>query len=178
MRLTVNLSTKPSVNWPIVDRVCGLAFLLFAGGLIWNFVQSSRISNELYHVTSQMKTLEVQTTALPLPTEQQLKKLEQQVTFANNLMKRRNNNQLALLDHLEQLTPQGITLNGLQPLDRDGRLLLEGRAASFKTLQRYLSKLAASEVLKDPLLLRQGETDSKEGNQPCTFTISCQVVFQ
>ncbi len=172
-RFTINLSTQTTFDRRSVNILCSallfsLSFLLLLNGRNLFITDAA-----LTRMNRQMEA-SPETSPLPALTDKDMQALKSQVDFANKLIYKKTKNMLLLLNHLEQVTPEGVVLTSLHPAEKDGLLKLEGNARNFPLIQTYLRKLNASGVFREPLLLSQTLSNNSP-NQEIGFSISCKV---
>lgn len=172
MRFSINLSTRPAFDRRSVNLFCSVVLIVLLSLLVLNGRNLMTTDAALTRMKQQLEHSE-KSPSLPVPGDKELQGLKSRIDFANKLIRQKSRNQLVLLNHLEQVTPDGIVLTSLQPAEKDGLLKLEGSARNFSLIQTYLKKLHASDVFKEPLLLSQ--TPNNSLNQGIGFSISCKV---
>lgn len=172
MHFGINLSTRPVFDRRSVNLLCGVVLLFMVALLAINGKNLMVTNAALTRMQQQLQRSET-TSALPVPTDKDLQSLKNRVDFANKLIRQKTRDPLVLLNHLEQVTPEGVVLTSLQPVEKDGLLKLEGSARNFSLIQTYLKKLYASGVFREPLLLSQ--TPDTASSQGVSFSISCKV---
>jgi type IV pilus assembly protein PilN len=175
MQLTLNLATKPFFDRRRVDMACLAGMVLLLGLLYVLGAQVISAQGELVRIRHQLSSVSQSGTPGVAPTEKALQQQQGDIDFANDIIRRKSRNRLLLLDQLEQVTPSGIILSSLQPVEKNGLLKLEGQARNFAVLQTYLKKLHSAGTFKDLMLLSQSKAVSNNGNQVLQFSISCAV---
>ncbi len=173
MRFNINLSPQPAFDSRTVNLLCNISLILISCILALNGLNFIRTNSELDRIEQQLKTL-AKNSSTSAPAEKDLNGLKTRIEFANRLISQKAKNPLALLDNLEEVTPEGVMLTTLQPADKEGVLKLDGIAGSFSLIQTYLNKLHESGRFRDPLLLSQAPDNNL--NQGIAFSISCKVV--
>ncbi len=176
MRFTINLATRTILDQRRIDRAClvavvVLAFLLAANILLfsWNFGKLRRLDAE----TSEMK--KQLTRPLPKIPEKEQNLIVADITFYNEIIKRKTYGWLGFLEKLEAATPNGISLTLLSPNKEKGSLSLEGWARNFKAIEEYLTLLEDSENFYDVLLLSHEKEELWEQAKGVRFSLSCRV---
>lgn len=179
MRFTINLATRRVIDQRRVDRACTVAVvllaILLAGNILlfsWNYGEMRRIDAEAAAVKNQL--------ARPLPTisEKEQAGIVENITFYNDIIKRKTYGWLAFLEQLEIATPDGIALTNLTPNRGNGSMTIAGWARNFKVLEAYLVLLEDSETFSDVLLLSHKQDELWEQAKGIRFSISCQVKEQ
>jgi len=176
MRFTINLATKRTLDQRRIDRACAVAVvvlaILLAGNILlfsWNFGEMRRIDAEAAAVKNKL--------ARPLPSipETEQAGIVADVTFYNDIIKRKTYGWLAVLEQLEIATPDGISLTNLTPDRGKGSMTIAGWARDFKIVAKYLVMLEDSETFSDVLLLSHKQDELWEQAKGVRFSISCQV---
>lgn len=172
MHFNINLSKRPAFDRRSVNLLCG-GVLLFLVVLLAINVRNLVVTDAVLTRMQQQLQRSEKTSVLPGPTDKDLQGLKSKVDFANKLIRQKTRDPLVLLNHLEQVTPDGVVLTSLQPAEKDGLLKLEGNARNFTMIQTYLKKLYASGIFREPLLLSQAPNTAS--GQGISFSISCKV---
>jgi Tfp pilus assembly protein PilN len=175
MRFSINLTSKPAFDRQVVNTACLLFLMLLSALLILNVIRYVRSGAEMARIQQQL-TGSLPASSGPVPSEQQLANIRDEIAFANQIISRKTRDNLALLNLLEQVLPVGVSLKGLKPIEKDGSLQLEGRARNVSAMQACLKKLNSSGRFKNVLLLRQSEDRSTDNGQGVEFSIICKVL--
>jgi len=179
MRFTINLATKTILDHRRVDRACTVAVvvlaLLLAGSMLlysWNLGELRRLDAETTEVKNRL--------ARPLPkiSEKDQAGIMANISFYNDIIKRKTYGWLAYLEKLEAATPDGIAVTSLLPNREKGSLAIDGWSRDFKTLEEYLAMLEDSETFYDVLLLSHKKDELWEQAKGVKFSISCRVKEQ
>ncbi|MDD2336689.1 MAG: PilN domain-containing protein [Geobacteraceae bacterium] len=179
MRFTINLATKTILNYRRVDRACTIAVvalgILLAGNIglySWNLGEMRRLDAETTEVKHRL--------ARPLPPipEKDQAGILANITFYNDIIKRKTYGWLAFLEKLEAATPDGISVTRLLPDRAKGSLAIEGWARDFKAVEAYLAMLEDSKTFYDVLLLSHKKEALWEQAKGVRFSISCRVKEQ
>ncbi|UWZ81176.1 PilN domain-containing protein [Geoalkalibacter halelectricus] len=80
------------------------------------------------------------------------------IAFANAILERDNFRWTQLLDRLEELVPEGVSIRSILPDHRTGSLNLTVVARGLSEMTAFLDQLMASEHLGGVYLLRQEKT--------------------
>lgn len=176
MRFTINLATRTILDQRRIDRACVaavvvLAFLLVGAILLfsWNYGELRRLDAEAGEMKKQL------TRPLPKIPEKDQARILEDITFYNEIIKRKAYGWLGFLEKLETATPNGIALTLLSPDKEKGNLTLQGWARNFKAIEEYLSLLEDSENFDDVLLLSHEKDELWEQAKGVRFSLSCRV---
>jgi type IV pilus assembly protein PilN len=179
MRFTINLATKTILDQRRVDRACTIAVVvltvLLAGNILlfsWNMGEMRRLDAE----TSTMKKR--LTRPLPNIPEKDQAGILANISFYNDIIKRKTYGWLAFLGKLEAATPDGISVTRLSPNREKGSMSIEGWARNFKAIEDYLAMLEDSDTFYDVLLLSHKKDALWEQAKGVKFSISCRVKEQ
>jgi type IV pilus assembly protein PilN len=179
MRFTINLATKTILDHRRVDRACTVAVvvlvILLAGNILlysWNLGEMRRLDVETTEVKNRL--------ARPLSkiSEKDQAGILANISFYNDIIKRKTYGWLAFLEKLEAATPDGIAVTSLLPNREKSSMAIEGWARDFKTLEEYLAMLEDSETFYDVLLLSHKKDELWEQAKGVKFSISCRVKEQ
>ncbi|MGA7826857.1 MAG: PilN domain-containing protein [Geobacteraceae bacterium] len=176
MRFTINLATRTFFDQRRVDRACMVAVVVLAALLVgnillfsWNLGESRRLDAE----TSAAKKRLIR--PLPQVSAKDQAGILANVSFYNEIIKRKSYDWLAFLEKLEAATPDGISLTLLSPNREKGSVKLEGWARDFKAIEAYLKMLEDSESFHNVLLLSHKNDALWEQAKGVRFSLSFQV---
>lgn len=179
MRFTINLATRTSLEQRRIDRACLAAVvvlvLLFVGNMLlfsWNVGELRRLDTETREMKKRL------TRPLPKISEQEQAGIVAEITFYNEIIKRKTYGWLGFLEKLETATPEGISLTLLSPNREKGSLSLEGWARNFTAIEEYLALLEDSGNFSDVLLLSHEKEELWEQAKGVRFSLSCRVKEQ
>jgi type IV pilus assembly protein PilN len=179
MRFTINLATKTIVDQRRADRACTFAVvalaILLAGNMLlfsWNFGEMRRLDAETTAVKKRLIH------PLPKIPEKDHAGILANISFYNDVIKRKTFGWLAFLEQLESATPEGISVTLLSPDRGKGVTSIQGWARDFKALEEYLEMLEDSGTFSDVLLLSHKEVALWEQAKGVKFSISCRVRMQ
>jgi type IV pilus assembly protein PilN len=107
--------------------------------------------------------------------EAEYQNLVARIRFANGIIYQKSFNWLGLLEKLENVVPEGISLNVIEP-DPKGKLLkLSGTASSFSHLRQLLENMEGASFFSDIYLISQNDAKVSDTQKGITFSINCQV---
>ena len=179
MRFTINLATKTILDHRRVDRACTVAVvalaILLAGNILffsWNLGEMRRLDTETIDMKNRL--------ARPLPSisEKDQAGILANISFYNDIIKRKTYGWLAFLEKLEAATPDGISMTLLSPNRETGSTSIEGFARDFKGVEGYLAMLEDSGTFSDVLLVSHKKDELWEQAKGVRFSISCRVKEQ
>lgn len=110
-------------------------------------------------------------------TENNYKKLTEDIKFANGIIERKSYDWVGLLNRLEAVVPDGLTLTSVEPNSKEKTLKLSGVSINFKTVQSLLDNLEESNFFHDIYLEKQDESKTIEGKKTLSFSISCKFAL-
>jgi type IV pilus assembly protein PilN len=174
MRFKINLATRTYVNAgqlkaAIVAAVALLVLLLLINiqRLAANAGETKRLQNEL-GVSKGGRVV----------TDQEYQGILARIKFANGVIEKKTFDWLALLDKLEIVVPDGISLTKIEPDIRENGLKVSGVARNFNNLRHFMENLEGSATFTNVYLLGQGLPGNGENSKGITFNIACQVDFK
>lgn len=146
MKLHLNLASRRYLNNRLVTYgFLGLTALLvlfalwFGQKLMVQRQQLARYQQQAQEITQQLNRLRGEPRK-PLSVAERAQ-LEETFTQARHLLKRDAFRWTALLDQMEELLPQGVSLAGFRPDYTKNRLAMTGRARSLKQMRLFLDRL-------------------------------------
>jgi Tfp pilus assembly protein PilN len=166
MKLTLNLADRSYVH----KRTLYLFYaVVLAGMAICSAVQGGlllRLHQQQEQVETHLREL-LQSKAGRQPAAEleprALQTLRQEVALANDILSRDSFRWTVMLDRLEEVVQDGITIRSLQPDYREGSLRLAASARGLPQLSSFLDRLLASGFFSDVYLLDQASTKVKDG---------------
>jgi type IV pilus assembly protein PilN len=177
MRFTINLATRTYLDHRALNRIgyCAIAVLLVLA--VWNVSRVASTLGEQSRLRGEIASLESRIGAKSKGvSETDASRQKARIRFYNKIIESKSINWLGKLETFEDVTPEGVSLSLLSPGKKTGEWNLEGRARSFKAVQRYLEKLYASKRFSNVLLLSHQNITSGENVRGVQFTISCKVL--
>ncbi len=175
MRFRINLATRTYINagqlkTAIAAAVALLALLLLINiqRLAANAGEAKRLQNELGVSRGGGKVV----------SDLEYQALLVRIKFANGVIEMKTFDWLALLDKLEMVVPDGISLTKIEPDIRENGLKVSGVAKNFKNLRHFMENLEGSATFTNVYLLGQGLPASGENFKGITFNIACKVDFK
>ncbi len=176
MRFNINLATKIYINTKLLKLSTAAAILLLVLILILNiryvasrYEEMRRLTNEIAALDSKFKT------ASKGVSEKEYNALLDRIGFANTVIEKKIYNWVDLLDKLEQIVPDGISITSIDPDTKSHELKLAGIARSFNNLRIFIEHLEDSRSFTDVYLMSQAESKVGDTVQGINFTLTCKV---
>lgn len=177
MRFTINLATRTYLDHRLLNRLGGCAIALLLVITVWNVSRVSSNLGEQNRLKAEIsKVRDRLGTGSGLVPEAEASRQKNRIRFYNRIIERKSTNWLGILESFENITPEGISLSSLTLDKKQEQWKLDGRARSFKAVQRYLEKLETSGVFTDVMLLSHQNITAGENMRGVQFAISCKVV--
>lgn len=165
MKLTLNLSSRPYVN----RRMLYLVYALLGGALVLllalNAAYAHRLRAEAEQIRSHLAELKGGTGGSPAVAEitpEALRRQQESIAFANDILRRDSFRWTRLLDHLEEAAVEGVAIRGLQPDYKERSLRVRGAARGVDEMRRYLDQLIASRHFSEVYLLEQSREEAPD----------------
>ncbi|MBT0662786.1 PilN domain-containing protein [Geobacter pelophilus] len=176
MRLTINLATRTYINRGQLNLLFAVVFVILIAFSAVNIIEISSNWGEADRINSELRALEQKssTKGRNVP-EAEYQNLVSRIRFANGVIYRKSFNWLGLLEMLENVVPEGISLSAIEPDTKKKALKLTGTTSSFANLRKLLENMEGSSNFSDIYLLSQNDTKVGEAQKGITFSISCQV---
>lgn len=177
MRLTINLATRPYYNRRTTTVLLLALILLSVLGLLLGTVRLSRSTHELRRLTDDIAKLDNRKADMQSALRDHATARHQRRTAAlAKLMNRQATvNWLGILNDLESVTPQGISLTKLESDDK-GDLSLEGITRTFGEVQLLIEQLERSGRFRDLLLVSHTTRQDPEWGRIIQFAITSRIV--
>lgn len=173
MRFDINLATRHYINTRQLNLAVVAAVILLGGMLASNLVAFISASSEIGRLTADLAGHSSKETKNVPPQEYQA--LLRKISFANTIIARKSYDWLALLDQLEVVVPDGVSLSSLDPDPKGGSLKIAGVALNFKALRTFVEQLEVSRFFTDVYLVSQSESKVSETQKGISFSITCKV---
>lgn len=178
MRFSINLATRTYLNQRLLNRISAVVITVLIVLLGWNVTRIAWNLGEQRRLASEVKALEGSLNIRPGGiTEKDFTRQQARIRFFNEIIGRKGAGWLKLLDLVENVTPEGISLAVVAPGKKHGELKLDGRARSFAVVRQYVEKLEGSKAFSEVLLLSHQEMLVGEKARGVQFSISCKVQF-
>jgi hypothetical protein len=180
MKLTLNLADRSYVHKRSLHLFYAVTLVAMA---ICSAVQGGlalRLHRQEQQVEARLQALQ-QAKASQQPVAQlspkALQALRQEVALANDILARDSFRWTVMLDRLEEVVQDGITIRSLQPDYREGSLRLAASARGLPQLGTFLDQLLASGFFSDVYLLDQATAKVKDsaGAERTAITFSLQL---
>lgn len=176
MRYTINLTTRTHLDHQLLNKFISITAIILLLIAVWNVsqvasnvVEQSRMAVEIEAI--QKKSL-LKNGAI---SESDINRQKSRVRFYNEIIARKSNNWLKILESFENVTPDGISLSSLTPDKKTGDWKIAGRARNFKAVQQYLETLESSKEFSNIMLMSHQNIITAPGERGVQFSISCTV---
>ena len=178
MRFDINLATRTYVDTRALRLALILALLLVAGFTLLNLRSFSSNLGERKRLASDIAALDARFKAsAPDVSEKDFQVLMKRISFSNGIIRKKTANWLLLLDSVENVTPEGVSLSQIEPDQKNGGVKLGGMARSFKNIRQMVERMESDRRFSDVYLVSQSEVSVGENRKATTFEISCKVGF-
>lgn len=177
MRFTINLATRTYLDHSLLNRLgyCAIAVLLAITG--WNVNRVSSNMGEQTRLDAEITVIQGRLGTKPGNiSENEFSRQKTSIRFYNEIIERKSLNWLSMLESIENITPEGISLSSLTQDKKLDEWKLDGHARSFKSVQHYLEKLEASKNFSNVLLLSHQNMVAGENVRGVQFSITCTVL--
>jgi len=178
MRFTINLATRTYLDHRLINRVIIVSMLILTALSAWKIVSFCWNLGELDRLRSDIASLEKRLSGRQAGvSEKEYNRQLATIRFYNGIIERKSSDWLALLDKLENATPEGIALVSLAPDKKTDAIQIEGLARNFDHVRLYLDRLEDSKAFSHILLLSHGDIAvTAKKNNGVKFAISFQVI--
>jgi len=182
MKLTLNLASRTYLNRRLLFgfylAVSGLLAVLLALGIGFHFRSQAQVKQIRKHLAE----LGQETATWPRAEDSPIsaavyEKLQKDIEFANELLAQDSFRWTALLGRLEEVMPEKVAINGIQPDYKGKSLSLTGMAREVEDLQQFLDNLLASAHFGDVYLLQQSRL-KESGQSEAAGAISFSIVVK
>jgi type IV pilus assembly protein PilN len=179
MYFSINLATRTYLDRRLVNRIGFSLCAVFVVLLVWNINRTAWSYGELRRLRTDISAYEGRLSSRPNGiSEKEYTLLLGNISFYNDIIRRKSFNWMGLLEQLELATPEGIALSALTPDKKSGDIKIEGRAKNFAHIKSYLDKLEDSRIFTSVLLLSHSDIAVGERTKGVQFSISCKAAPQ
>lgn len=186
MKFTLNLASRRYINKRALSNgfVAALCLLLLVGAWLVNalVVNSGTLTQErqrLAEVNQQLQALRGGPQKTLSPAERA--ELEQKFLVVAELLKQDAFRWTELLDRMENLLPEGVTLSGFRPNYKKKSLALSGRARSLKEMRLFLDRLLKDKSFAQVYINNHSRIKVKDyadnEREAISFTFQLEGVF-
>lgn len=177
MRFTINLATRTYLDHRLLNRLAFCFILLLVVCTGWNVSRITTYWGEQSRLKSDVAALQNKLGVKPGGiSDTEFTRQKARIRFYNEILERKSTNWFAILEVLENVTPEGISFSSLLPGKNQNEWKLEGRAISFKLVQQYIEKLEASKNFTNILLISHQNLATNDTRRGVQFVITCKVV--
>lgn len=178
MRFSINLATRTYIDKRLLNQVCYGVLALLVVLLGWNITRASWNLGEQRRIDSEVRTLESRFNSKPGGvSDKDFTQQQSHIRFYNEIIDRKSRDWLKLLDHIERVTPDGISLAIVAQGKKKDELNLEGRAKTFASVRQYLERLEESREFTSVLLMSHQDLITGDKGRGVQFKISCKVQY-
>jgi len=178
MRFSINLATRTYINRRLLNQVCFGSIALLIALLGWNITRASWNLGEQRRLDAEIRSLDDRLNSKPGGvSDKDFAQQQAHIRFYNEIIDHKSKDWLKLLDFVESVTPDGVSLATMAQGKKSDELNLEGRAKSFATVRQYLEKLEESKVFTNVLLLSHQDLITGDKGRGVQFKVSCKVQF-
>lgn len=173
MNLNINLATRVYINFKQVNFLLIIAFLLCSFWLAFNLYSSVANFEQIYKYTeliSKGKKAEGK-----LVSEADYSKFLSRIKYTNGILYKHSYDWLSLLENLERLIPNGVSLKSLEPSNKGENLKLSGVATGFDSVRKFVESLENSKTFTDIYLTEQTNIKFDNKKKGVNFTITCKA---
>lgn len=178
MEFNINLATRSYIDKRLVKQLCYGAIAVLLLLTAWNITRFSWNMGELRKVSAEIQELEKRINSKPAGiSDRDYAQQQAQISFYNQVISQKSKNWLKMLDLVETVTPDGISLSVLNHGKNNGELNLEGHARTFAVMRKYLEKLEETGAFSSVMLLSHQNLLIGEKGRGVSFKISCKVQY-
>lgn len=176
MRLTINLATRTYLNNRQLNYLFAFIFILLIFLLMINIRHIASSTAETSRIKEDLKAFQHKSgsSGKRIP-ESEYQDLVNQIKSANEIIYRKTFSWLTLLDKLEGVIPEGVSIKQIEPDSKNKILKLSGTTPAFSKLRLMLENMEASRDFAEIYLLTQSVTRVGDSQKGISFSITCQV---
>jgi len=174
MNFQINLATRVYVDFQKINLLITLAIAVISIWIAFNFYSLLTVADEIKRF-SDLKAGAM--TGAKNVSEADYNRLLTNIKFANTILIKRSYDWLNLLDHLELVVPDGVSLRGLEPTDKGQAIKLSGSAINFVSVRKFIENLESSKKFADIYLTEHSTVTVGKQSKGINFTVTCKVLI-
>lgn len=176
MNFQINLATRVYVDFQKINLLITLAFALILIWIAFNFYSFLSVADEIDRF-SDLKAGVAAKSGAKSVSEADYSKLLTNIKFANTVLIKRSYDWLNLLDNLEQVVPDSVSLRALEPSDKGQTIKLSGSAINFASVRKFIENLESSKKFADIFLTEHSTVTVNKQSKGINFTVTCKVLI-
>lgn len=175
MKFNLNLATRTYINRKRFNTISAVVSVVLAVLLLVGVQRVATHVGEISSLNDEIAVLDgrFKSTGGGI-SEKDYSALLKDISAANSIIEKKTYDWLWLLDRLEEVLPEGVSLTSVEPVMKDQSVKLSGTARGFGNLRVFLENLEASAVFSDMFLVNQAATGN-EKSKGITFGITARV---
>ena len=173
MRFTINLATRRHIDQRAVTLTLALIILAALAVALYNGFRAVGNARDLHQVEGQLAAISGQYQQGSGVSEQEYTRLLTSVTAINDVLERKGREWLLLFHRLEETVPDGVAITLCEPDLKTRTLKLQGVAAGFAQMRRFVENLQGSPHFRGVALESHAVSKEGEGRPTVTFSLSC-----
>lgn len=176
MQFKINLATRTYIDKKKLDGALAATLILLAFLLLVQIKICAFNADEISRLDSTLTSAETRKGkgSETVFSEHDYTALLTEIAFANSIIERKAFGWISLLNRLESVVPDGVTLSSVEPDNKERSLSLSGGSASFKKIQLFMENLEDSHYFHEIYLLKQDQSKEADMQRSISFTITCK----
>lgn len=178
MKLSVNLARQQYIDRRRLRLVYGVLLGLLLVWLTVNVRFSLSVAERHGHLARWLEETTPSEQALVVPAADSGRdpaRLAAEAEFAQRLIRQRQVRWSVVLDHLEQVSVEGIQVRAIEPDYARNVLEIEVLARDIETLRKYLGGMLRFKAFSEVLLLHQATQKITDGRGRSLSAIQCRI---
>lgn len=176
MNLQLNLATRVYVDFRKVNLLISLLFILAFSWCTYG-IYTLILNYEESGTLAKYKAKSLGSTSAGKVSNADYNKLMANIKFANSILDKRRYDWLTMLDNLETVVPDGVSLKGLAPSEKGDLVKLTGSAKNFNAVRIFIENLEASTKFTEVFLTEQSYIKEGNINRGLSFSVTCRAVI-
>jgi type IV pilus assembly protein PilN len=176
MRFTIDLAEGGFPDRRLINNATVALALILAALLTWttfrcvaNLGEQKRIRDDIADLGKRVKG------GTPQASESEYALMRAEIRFFNDVIERRAFGWLALLEQVENATPEGIWISSLAPDRKTGIVKVEGLAGNFRSVRTFLEILQDHGIFSDVSLVSHEKKSLWEQAKGVRFVVTFRV---
>jgi len=175
MNLQLNLATRYYVDFRKVNLsiafIFSIVFFWFIADtylLVTNYEEFQRLSG--------YKTSMITTGPGEKISDADYNRTLTSIKFTNTILEKRSYDWLTLLDNMESVVPNGVSLTGLVPDEKSSSIKLTGAARSIAAVRTLIEGMQSSQKFSEVFLTDHAILKGNDSVKGITFSVTCKAL--
>jgi type IV pilus assembly protein PilN len=175
VNLQINLATRVYIDSNKVNLTIILCLLLTVCWCSFGMYTLMTNRGELQKFAQYKLKSQSQTTGKV--NDADYNRLLTEIKTANSILDKRGYDWLTMLDNLELVVPDGVSLKSISPAGKSDLVKLSATARNFSAVRKFIENLESSTKFTDVFLTEQAFVKEGTNSKVISFSVSCRALI-